>query len=68
MKNITLLEPVVTVKSSLKEDSKAQLDALKGRHCGVFEGISHLYHTQKKDTQEIGCPFVLLDTGGNSAR
>ena len=29
MKNITLLEPVVTVKSSLKEDSKAQLDALK---------------------------------------
>lgn len=29
MKNITLLEPVVTVKSSLKEDSKAQLDVLK---------------------------------------
>ena len=29
MKSMTLLEPVVTLKSSLKEDSKAQLDALK---------------------------------------
>lgn len=29
MKNMTLLEPTVTLKSSLKEDSKAQLDALK---------------------------------------
>ena len=29
MKNMTLLEPTVTLKSSLKEDSRAQLEALK---------------------------------------
>ena len=29
MKGMDILEPAVTLKSSLKEDSKAQLDALK---------------------------------------
>ena len=38
MKNITLLEPVVTVKSSLHEDSKAQLDALKDAIVASLKG------------------------------
>ena len=37
MKSMTLLEPVVTLKSSLKEDSKAQLDALKDAIVGSLK-------------------------------
>ncbi len=29
MKGMEILEPAVTIKSALKEDSRAQLDALK---------------------------------------
>ncbi len=38
MKGMNILEPAVTIKSSLKEDSKAQLDALKDAIVGSLKG------------------------------